>query len=294
MNNEYGTLTLYFIPSPYGLDWTNPTTLARTIVKNKVLPGSRFMGHVNIELKYTTSAGEDVDILTGMRAKKMNAPELLFKKKMGMGILYHSFDGHLETKEELVPELSKYFKIGNKKINFATFKLNIDVCERISEYLAKYAQNEHHKYYGLYNRPLHGEGGGCSAFGASFLEVAGILDDEHREHWTHTYKVPKHLVGGENSEHSPNFLKIYLQNHTWANEGDPHHMIFFWDPDKMHAWVENKIKDFNHGPSDYSLDKIENSTGIVFDYTHVEKPNDEIFKHGNGEEIPSIRPEPPK
>jgi hypothetical protein len=199
---NFGTMTLYFIPSPYGLNWESPSKLAKGILKNKLLPGSRFMGHVNIELDYQDPEDGKVHILTGMTQKKMNAPKLLFKEKYGLGILYHSFEGRLESIEELTPELNKYFKRGNKKINFVKYKLNLSVCRRIRDYVAQYTKNGHDRYYGLYNKPLHGEGAGCSAFGASFLEVAGILEEEHHLHWSQKRKNTKKTCGWSQPEKS--------------------------------------------------------------------------------------------
>ena len=42
----------------------------------------------------------------------------IIRKKIGLGIIYHSFAGRLETKEELDQELGEYLEIGNSRINF--------------------------------------------------------------------------------------------------------------------------------------------------------------------------------
>ncbi len=107
---ENAKLTLYFIPSPFGLNWESPSKLARTIIINKYSFKPRFMGHVNIDIQFQNEQGEKEHILTGMVASNLNAVPLLLKKKIGLGILWHSFPGRLETKEELIPELDNYKK----------------------------------------------------------------------------------------------------------------------------------------------------------------------------------------
>jgi hypothetical protein len=276
--NETPLLTLYFIPSPYGINWQSPTTVARTIVLNKFGgSGSRFMGHVNIELDYTNDEGKKIHILTGMAAENLDAIPLLLKEKIGLGIMFHSFKGKVETKEELVPELDGYFKKGNKAINFVQFKINQSVAKRVEQYFAEYTHHNVGQYYGLVNSPLHGEGSGCSAFGASFLDVAGLLEEEFKEHWTHCIKVP-HKIAGKITDNKANFFKIMIGGHDWASDHEDHHEIFFWDPDKMHRWVEEKVKQHNSTLSTYGLTKIQNATGLVFDVTHKEAPTGPIFK----------------
>lgn len=277
------SLTLYFIPSPYGLNWESPTKLARDILKNYAVKGRfghtrRFMGHVNIELDYTNDQGEHINILTGMAASDLNAVPLLLKKKIGLGIIFHSFPGKLETKEELIPELDEYFKKGNSKINFAKFKINTETAKRIENYIAEYKKNDIWNYYGLVNSPLHGEGSGCSAFGASFIEVAGILQEEHKQHWANCVKVPHKLLGAPVFDKKVSFFEILLGSHEWANESEDHHELFFWDPDLMYNWVENCLSQKITTANEYTVESIQNTKGLVFDFTTHKTPEKPIFR----------------
>lgn len=232
------TLTIYFIPSPLRLDWSTPTKLARSILLNKLTFKKRFMGHVNIELKYK---GEHY--LTGMAASKLNAPELLLKDNIGLGVIFHIFKGRLEDKEDLVPELTSYLKIGNKAMNFIEYEISDDAAERIKEYLTQFKEKKLDSYYGLFNSPLHGEGAGCSAFGASVLEVVSLLTDEHKKEWTRCFKVPHSLAGAPLTNNKISFFNLLFKNYTWAKDGEKSTEIFFFDPDLMHAWVEKKLNE---------------------------------------------------
>lgn len=271
-------MTLYFIPSPKGINWESPTTLARDILKNKLARDNRFMGHVNIELDYYNEQGKHIHFITGMVASNLNAVPLLLKEKIGLGVVFHSFDGRLEDKEELRPEFERRFEKGNEAINFAKFKINNKTAQRVEHYLAEYAAHDIHSYYGLVNSPLHGEGSGCSAFGASFMDVAGLLEEEHYKHWTHCVKVPHKLAGNPIKENKVSFLGLVFGQHRWATDNEDHHEIFFWDPDLMHKWVQEKIQEHHDSMSTYALEKKGNSTGVVFDVTHKETPEGPIFK----------------
>lgn len=279
-------LTLYFIPSPKRIDWTTPTSLARTILTNKLSLKKRFMGHVNVELEYNEK-GEKKHFLTGMSAAKLNAVPLLLKEKAGLGILFHSFQGRLENKEELIPELDSYMKEGNKSINFVEFDINLETAKRVETYLQLFKKKKLDNYYGLFNSPLHAEGAGCSAFGASVLEVAGILDDEMKKAWTRCFKVPHSLAGTPLSENKTSFFHLLFKKHVWSDGKDAFTEIFFWDPDLMHAWVEeNILKEKSEVVSK------NNSRGLRFDCTNFAAPTRPIFKHiEDHQSVESVAPD---
>lgn len=271
--SETAKLTIYFIPSPKRLNWTTPTTLARTILTNKLSRKRRFMGHVNVELEFSEN-GEKKHFLTGMVAAKLNAVPLLLKEKAGLGILFHSFKGRLENKEELLPELTQYMKEGNESINFIEFDINLEAAKRVETYLKLFKAKKLDNYYGLFNSPLHAEGAGCSAFGASVLDVAGLLSDDHRNSWTRCFKVPHKLAGRPLNESKTSFFNLLFRSHKWSDGKDPFTEIFFWDPDLMHAWVEKNIQ----RESSEVISK-NNSKGLHFNCTKFAVPTGPIFKH---------------
>lgn len=273
MEKEFAILTLYYIPSPFGIDWTSPTSLARSIIKNKFGFKKRFMGHVNIELEYSDGTSS---FLTGISGNTKSSPKLLLKDGMGLGILYHSYDGGLEDEKELNVELGKYFNKGNKSINFSRYKINLEAANRIEKYLSIIKEKNLDRYYGLINNPLRGEGSGCSAFGASFLRVAGIMTDEYQKNCSHNVTLPSNLCGSPLRKNKVNFLKMLTNQYNW---GDPEidHTLHFWDPDLMHTWVQKKLTEHNQN-SDFKIVNIDNSKGIEYDCTQIPCPKGDIFK----------------
>ncbi len=288
------SLTLYFIPSPYGLNWESPTTLARDIVKNFAAKGrlgntKRFMGHVNIELKYTDE-GRDVHIMTGMVASKLNATSLLLKDKVGLGIVFHSFPGRLESKDELVPELDSYADRGNKMMNFCQYLISLETAKRVEDYINEYRAKDIGRYYGLFNSPLHGEGSGCSAFGASFLDVIGALTEEHKKNWANKVIIPHRLVGAPLKKNKVNFFKILFNKDKWQQtKTDDSHEIFFWDPDLMYQDTQRKLENL---PADAKEIKIRNMSGLQYDLKNIKTPSSLIFKRYDDEgQVRSFTPE---
>jgi hypothetical protein len=263
------SLTLYFLPSPEGMDWSGPKNLAWSVIKNRFANQDRFLGHVYVQL--SCSGKEE---LTGMRAKNFDYLRQLLWENRGFGILYHSFEGKLEETSELAPELNKLLQQG--KLNFSRFLLNQGQCNRLMTYLREFKHYKVDRYYGLANRPLYGEGAGCSAFGASFLEVAGILDQEFKDNWQNFLNIPLDFAGPPVTDQTVSFLKILFMNADWTPENKPHKKIIFWDPDRMYGWVQQKIK--GPRPQNLSLLKIENSQGVVFDKSNWPVPARPIWK----------------
>jgi hypothetical protein len=255
-------LTLYFVPSPKGMDWSSPANLAWSAIKNKVSMKSRFMGHVFVEFQ----CGDKREI-TGMVGKNFDYLTQLIIHGRGLGILFHSFDGELERQAEIDAELADYFKTGY--VNFSRFLLNDGQCKRIGEYLQVYREKNVGRYYGLANRPRYGEGSGCSAFGASFLDVAGLLDQEITDAWSHSVNIPMKYAGPPLRDESVNLLSLMWNASSWAAEKDEHKKIFFWDPDRMFKWTNERIK--AKDPR-YKVLAIEKTQGLLIDKSHLPAP----------------------
>lgn len=261
-------LTLYVIPSPEGMDWSSPSRLARSAFWNKISFKPRFMGHVFVELKCGSTHE-----LTGMVGKNFDYLNQLLVNQRGLGILYHSFEGQLEEKEDIQKELNEYFKTGHT--NFLKIMLNENQCQRALTYLKEYRSQNVGRYYGLANRPRHGEGAGCSAFGTSFLDVLNLIDEDMRMNWSQTVNIPLELAGPPLREEGVGLLSVMFNSGSWAKENEKHQKLTFWDPDRMFSWVKNKAAKQHQS---YSVTKIENSVGIVMDKSHIPAPEEPIWQ----------------
>jgi hypothetical protein len=259
-------LTLYFIPSPYGLSWATPKSITASTILNHLTLKNRNIGHVVVELKTP-----DEHILTGMTGDVSESKKLLFFEGIGLGMLFYNYVGRLEKKEELLKELPYQAKAN--RLNFVTFKISSETSQRLLQYLSEYKQRRCEVRYGLPNKPLLAEGGGCSAFGVSFLEVAGLLKEEFKKEWSYSLKVPESLIGSPISLEKVNFLNIFLR-HEWAHENENHRNIFFWDPDTMYKWVRTKLSTANSKEKSTKF----GSHGLVYDMENIPTPQSPIWK----------------
>ncbi len=263
------SLTLYFIPSPHGMDWSTPASLAKSAAMNRFSFKSRFIGHVWAEVQ----CGEQ-HILTGMIGKKFDYFNQLLIENKGLGILFHSFEGTLEDKKDIQEEMVELTKAG--RINYARFILNQKNCQRLVTYAEEYKKNNVGRHYGLSNRPRYAEGAGCSAFGASFLDVAGILDTEIIEQWSKTINIPLELSGPPVRDEGVSLLKVILSASSWAKPTDDHKKIFFFDPDSMYNWAQQRISS-SESLGDYKTEEKNGMKGIVFDRSNRPAPESPIW-----------------
>ncbi len=264
-------LTLYFIPSPLGMDWSSPSTLAMSALKNRLSFKSRFMGHVFVELDCNGDKQ-----LTGMVGKRFDYLTQLFIHERGLGVLFHSFDGGLEEKAEVEDEIKDLAQEG-ERINFVRYKLNQGQCLRAQTYLKEYRDRNVGRYYGLANRPLYAEGSGCSAFGASFVEVVGLADQEIKDSWSQTVNIPMEFAGPPLKQEGVNFLKLMMNASRWAKEGELHRKLTFWSPDRMFQWVQNKVRETKSSTQFTTVD-IDKAKGIEIDKSYLPAPEGPIWQ----------------
>jgi len=266
-------LVLFFYPSP-GLDWTNPKGLTFTTTRNKLLGRPRGIGHVSVMVRTPTEFA-----LTGMTQvdKNEGRSEVLFKG-YGLGILLHNFRGALEEAGKLIPELEKRSRKPGW-LSFLRITTNEKISERLLRYLAEYQERGCDRFYGMKNRPLHAEGGGCSAFATSFLETAGVLRDEFAREWTRTFNIPHDLIGGPVTGKKISVLEMLRRADRWALEGEPHEKGFLWDPDLMHAWLNRTHEKEKIEPSGiYRLESWNSASGLTIDATTTSPPVGKIFR----------------
>lgn len=259
-------LTLYFVPSPYGMDWTSPQSITLSALKNRLSLEKRYIGHAFVELK----CGGKTE-LTGMTGKNFDPMAQLFLEGRGLGILYHSFEGELETSDSIQPELNELLKEG--KASFVRFLLNEKQCQRATQYLSEYRSHNVGRHYGLANRPRYAEGAGCSAFAVSFPEVLDILDYEMQTRWSYTIRIPEELAGPPLRDETVGILKVIMKG-RWADHKEKSHTLSFWSPDKMDAWVREKVKLRN---THFEIAKIEKSEGLVIDRRKFPIPEGPIW-----------------
>jgi hypothetical protein len=267
-------LVLFFYPSP-GLNWMNPRALTFTTARNKFLGKSRGIGHVSVMIR--TPARMELTGMTQLHGNE-GRNEVLFGG-YGLGILLHNFIGAMELGTKLAPELERRSKSAGK-ISYLRVAVNEKITDRLFKYLDEYRSNRYDAFYGMRNRPLFGEGSGCSAFGASFLETAGLLREEFTREWTRSFNIPRDLIGGPISGKKVSVLDLLRRADRWALADEPHEKGFFWDPDLMHSWlVRTHAKEKAFPTGVFQSEDWNASLGVSIDAREAVEPTGPIFKH---------------
>lgn len=274
------TITLFAFKSSVGIDWSSPKALAASVVKNEAMRylngNERLLGHVAVKLNCGAN-----EILTAMTSREGETKRTVLKEHSGLGVLFHIFPGLLENEDKLVPEISKKRK--NGFVHSVTYIIDESACELMLEHYENFiAQGGSHNY-GFPLDTLAGEGGGCSAYGVSFLQKAKLNIADHLKAWAGSVWVPNEFIGPYNKEKytssnqnvHPNLeggddvklvpMLLKPKKTFWA---PPHsagaRYLEFFDPDMMFQWIESTAKNWNRN-SPYQYRKFGKSYDIVFD-----------------------------
>ena len=271
-------LVIYNIPSPGGMDWSTPHTLLKSVIRNHNSGQTHELGHVYAGV-YCSDQGMigPANVLTGMTSASDNSEDLLRNQGYGLGILFHNFEGRLNTVEEANFDIQSGIATG--RLSYLAFDISRSTCERLVAYETEYRARGYDRNYGLPNRPLYGEGAGCSAFGVSFLEIAGIEPSLFAGLWSRNLLAPYHLVGGPMTGNFVPISRIYLNPAVhWSAPTSPHYPIFFWEPDLMHAYVIRVARGEYTVPFPGEIQTWGKAWGVRMNATNVPTPEGNFFK----------------
>ena len=269
-------LTLFAMPSLSEINWNTPRGLARCALTNNLTlkhKGHKHaIGHVFIELK-----GPNYYRVTGSAPIPENTmKDKVLKKGYGLGILFTGVEGNLEKTENLLSELPKRYQTG--RIGFITFRINEKTFNRLVKYVTEYEKRGYGKIYNGLNKPRDGLGAGCSAFGMSFLELAGILHPYWAKTWPVNVKIPQSLIGGPLTGNQVPLVKI-LKRRTWAKDNEPFKLLKLYEPYRIFEWIcKTYDKEKAEPTHNVGLMQRGKAKGLIYDCRHVKCPTDPIFK----------------
>jgi len=278
-----GMLKLYFFPSPKGIDWTSPSKLAWSTIKNELSSSpyrsKHSIGHVNIEIRCPVEGqSESRILLTGMTSDGESLErDALLKEKIGLGVIFRNYPGKLETPEYILSQLPERFVGGG--ISSLDIRVSDSTCHRLLQFHDEYRDLGYGAHYGLPNRPRYGEGAGCTAYGTAYLEVAGLLTPEMKEKWAKTIRVPIDMIGGGEADTPKRKVSVirllFSFWRKWATPEQPHRELFFWDPDSMHSWIHEV---FHSSRTDFGRISMDRSLGLTWDARAVPTPTDPLWR----------------
>jgi len=282
LSREDATLTLFFIPSPFGINWESPRKLFTSMALNYFSYRPHFMGHVAVQVQCQDLIGQQHRFLTGMTSQKLAAASAVIFEHAGLGVMFEKnpgkFDDPKKSEQELIYRLKN--PGATSGVNFIQYKINAAACTRIAKYYQEFKDYNLNRYYGLYSRPLYGEGAGCSAFGASFIELIGLMNEDMKKSWSYTLHLPYNLIGKPFTDNKVYVWEL-LKNKQWGIAGSDAMTFFFWEPDKMYHWVNKTLQNVTqqkNQDSKYQSKKIFNTQGLFVDASAITVPNEPIWK----------------
>ncbi len=281
-------LTLYTMPSPREINWKSPRGLMTSAVTNNLTiqhwKKKHPIGHVFIQLSHKDT-GEV--ILTGSVPRpEDDSKNKILKQGYGLGILFTDMLGRLEKTEDLLNEIPARFESG--RIGYIRFKLSQGNYDRLKTYLKNYQARGYGNIYNGLNKPREGLGAGCSIFGISFLEVAGLMHPAWREKWPVSVRIPLELIGGPLTGNKVAIHKLAKVT-RWAKEDEPHRVLSLYEPFYIFSWInaewakENKAK-----TGRVKLLKKGKALGLEYDCTHIAPPSKPIFE-GAAAKLPIVK-----
>jgi hypothetical protein len=241
-------LVVYAIPPPRPMKWGTPRRLALRALGNMIAFEHRDqphpIGHVFV---HVTSSSTGRDLMTGMTSRGPTEDrDLILKDEYGLGVLGADMMGRLENAEELQESIAARSKTG--LIASMRFLISPEASARLIEFHDQFEAQGDHDHYGGANRPRFSEGGGCSAFGISFMELAGVMQPDFYS-WQVEFRVPRNLYGGPLTGLRAPMSRIIWEGRRWATEDEPHVDSMFWDPGLMYEWIKDTYKAEQKAPT---------------------------------------------
>ncbi len=264
-------LTLFAIPSPRPaeLSWRSPGKLVRRVMFNKLgnmtgLGFSRSLGHAGVRLECANGEWFQGS-MTHVDGAQFN--DLLMRDRIGLGMLFDSVDGRLETAEELEETLRERYVSG--RVSFLRVGISEETCLGLVDYVDAYEAEGVGGAYGLAARPLYREGAGCSAFSMAFLELANLIEPRFEEEWSFSVRVPKDLVGGSmNPGNEVSLWRLFLLTRGWADEDEEAFDVSGWDPTLMFHSIRDMAEAHVRAGGE-SAEARGRAIGLVLDRRHV-------------------------
>lgn len=236
-------LTVFAIPAPklVSLTWKSPGGLARRTLINEGLGFSRAIGHAFVRVDCGAANGKPAAVRqVGQSNVGEEFRNMVIKEKAGLGVLFRTVSGVLESDELLDTTLKDRY--GSGRIASIRYGISGEACHALLDYVKEYDKRNVEDEYGFV-RPLYQEGSGCSAFAMSFVRLAGLLEPYMAQEWKFDVRIPMSLIGGAtNPGNSVSVARLFTIGRGWATPEEPHLRLNGWDPTLMYKSIELRAK----------------------------------------------------
>lgn len=262
-------LTVFAIPAPklVSLNWKSPGGLARRTLINEGFGFSRAIGHAFVRVDCGAITGKPAAVRqVGQSNVGDEFRTMVLKEKAGLGVLFRTVSGVLETQEELDTTLKERY--GSGRIASIRYGISGEACHALLDYVNEYDKRNVEDEYGFV-RPLYQEGSGCSAFAMSFVRLTNLIEPYMAQEWKFDVRIPMTLIGGTtNPGNSVSVGRLFTLGRGWATPEEPHLRLNGWDPTLMFKSIELRAK---QGIKDGKtvVEKRGRALGLVVDKRNV-------------------------
>lgn len=258
-------LIVYTMPAPHGINWASPKALTLAGGLNQLTTfhtsAKHPIGHVFMALK--TSASPEIYVAGMTTLNNTEEVKLITHHGYCLGILFTDLMGKFDDGAELMKQTEERYETG--RVSYMKFLLSPSMGKRLLRYFDEYKEKKCDEHYGGANRSRYAEGGGCSPFGVSFIDVAGFMKPEYENAWKVTLEVPKKLCGGPAFGKRVSFKSLVTAG-GWAKPGEDSAQLEMWDPTLMYRWMINEWKkEFANPSGKYILEKNKKTMSLVID-----------------------------
>lgn len=273
-------MTLYVIPPKKPMNWESPRKLLFSyghsyVAKTKYKDFQHPLGHIIVELKDSCH-----HTVLGMVSKSPRPlSTMVWRDGYGLGVLFAVSPGELREGSRNTDDIQSRYADGD--ISYIRFKISQEAFNRLWQYQQEYQEFGYDSIYNGLNKPREGSGAGCSAFGVSYIDIAGLMPGEIIRDWQVSVQIPNKLIGGPMGEHKRVGLAKILWNNKWAKpESNDAVPISYYEPIKMFRWINATWDDENKTlPATYGKELRGLTKGIVIDCTAYSIPNEPIWKN---------------
>jgi hypothetical protein len=290
-DSDRHVLTVFVMNSIKPLNWESPSTLVRSTIKGykaKLLHHRQYLlGHMIVRLESPLVGGTKYTAMVSvsMREKRV----LMLKEQIGLGILGVAMDGKLDSDKDIIKDLKVFLHLG--KLAYVKYKISEESAKKIILFMEGFSRSENgdpppSNYYGGAFWPRYfNEGSGCTAYGMSIVDVAGLIGEEHNN-WKVDVNIPMDLVGGELNQGKKVSRREILRSKTWVVRDSTPEQVYIhfsiYDPTLVFDWI---MEQRNQTFDGYYLNEEEDEIpGLVSDMSHI--------KPGSEDPVFIPRPEP--
>lgn len=276
-------LTIYVMPTLLPLDWSSPASLHASMkncyLKTIAQQDNYLLGHIAVKLK--SSLLPKPLLIAQTSGSLQEKLDLIFKQKIGFGIMGAALKGRIESEAELNHKLSVYAK--RKKLAFITYQINEKAAKRMIDFITQYSQKMNDKYapcdfYGGAFWPLYkNEGASCSSFGMALLEITNLLPVDAGA-WKLNKNIPIDLIGGEFNNNKKVKDRTIRRTEKWHSGNGKRNVdfveYFVYEPSIMFDWI---LKKRTQPDSVYTPQDDNGIPGLVVNGTEVDPAENESF-----------------